>query len=111
MTKMSKFEGREVIGTKVAIVGAGDGLSESLAIDPVELKIGATVYVLTECVVAAVSLVPVKDTQSLTRNHKLKAGTTTLVDEGFAGETLAAQADKIAEARAASKLEFEGDGE
>jgi hypothetical protein len=113
MAKLHKFEGREVIGTKVAISRAGDGLSQALAIEPEELTIGRTVYVVLECTVGPVTMEPVKDTDSLTRKHKLIAGTATLVEKDLVGELLAAQRAKIEEAQGIQRLEFEGgaDGE
>lgn len=110
MTILHKFEGREVIGTKVAIANAGDGLSEALAIDPEELSHGTTVYVVLECVVDSVTFKRVKDTEALTRVQRLKAGTATLVDKAMVGEVLEAQRVKIEHAKGVERLDFtEGD--
>lgn len=108
---LHKFEGREVIGTKVKITGAGDGLSQALAIDPEELSLGETVYVVLECVVDKVIHERVKDTEALTRVQSLKAGTATLVDKSLVDEKLEAQRVKIERARGVERLDFVGDEE
>lgn len=104
--KLNKFEGRDVIGARVAITGAGDGLSQALAIEPIALSLGQTVFVVIKCEVAAITMEEVKDTDSLTRKHKLTAGTSTLVDEELVGELLAAQQARIDAARGRSDLDF-----
>lgn len=103
---LHKFEGREVIGTKVAITNAGDGLSKALAIEPEELAHGTTVYVVLECVVDSVSFKRVTDTQSLTRNQNLRAGTATLVDKALVADLLQAQREKIDAAEGKEQLDF-----
>lgn len=109
MAKLHKFEGREVIGTKVAISRAGDGLSQALAIDPEELRIGQTVYVVIECEVGPVTMEPVKETDALTRKHKLIAGTATLVDKALVADLLEAQRAKNDAAKGTPRLDFTGD--
>lgn len=109
---LHKFEGKEVIGTKVAIRRAGDGLSKALAIDPLELTIGTRVFVVMECEVGTVGFRPVKDTQSLTREQDLIALTVTVVDKALVAEVLAATQAKIDEAEGKKHLAFpDGDEE
>jgi hypothetical protein len=108
---LHKFEGREVIGTKAKIVKTGDGLSESVALDPVELGLGETVFLLVEATVTRVSFEPVKDTASLIRVPTLAANTVTLVDKEFAGARLEAQRVKIEQAKGVERLSFDDDGE
>lgn len=110
-TTLHKFEGREVIGTKVKITGAGDGLSQALAIDPEELSHGQIVNVLVECVVDKITYDRVKDTESLLRIQSLKAGTATIVDKDFVGDKLEAQRVKIEEAKGVNRLDFDPDDE
>lgn len=86
------FEGRPVIGTQIAVTNAGDGLSESLNVEPEELPLGITVYVVLECEVTQVRYREVKDTEALIRSHTLKAGTGTIVDAGLVQDVLADQA-------------------
>lgn len=109
MSKLHRFEGRDVIGTKIKITGAGDGLSQALAIEPQELSLGETVYVVTECVVDKVTHERVKDTDTLTRVQSLKAGTATLVDKALVAELLEEQRVKIDEAKGLQRLDFTGD--
>ena len=107
MGKLHRFEGRDVIGTRIAITRAGDGLSQALAIEPAELSIGDTVYVVLECTVSKVTHEPVKDTDSLTRVQTLQAGTATLVDKALVADVLQEQRDRLDEARGIQRLDFE----
>jgi len=110
MGKLRKFEGRDVIGTKVAVSNAGDGLSEALAIDPNELVIGATYYVVLECVCDRIAHIAVKDTTSLQRVQRLRAGTASLVDKELVADVLEEQRVKNEQARGVERLDFtEGD--
>lgn len=45
---LKKYEGVEVVGTPIRVVKAGDGLSTALDIDPVEIKIGDTGYLVLQ---------------------------------------------------------------
>lgn len=113
MTKLHRFEGREVIGTKIAITGAGDGLSEAMSIEPEELRLGEKVFVVLEAEVSKITHTQVKDTDSLIRVQNLKAGVATLVDEDMVADVLAEQREKnrrAAEEKAGvTRLDF-GDG-
>ncbi len=108
---LHKFEGRDVIGTKIKITGAGDGLSQALAVEPVELRSKETVYVVTECEVGSITFEPVKDTDAYTRIQQLRAGTATIVEKSLVAELLQQQKDKIDEAKGLHKLDFAGDEE
>jgi hypothetical protein len=106
------FEQREVIATKVAITNAGDGLSQALAIDPVELTIGETVHVVLECEVAQIAFEAQKDTGLLVRKHKLRAGTATRIDKELVHDMLEEQRVKIEQAKGVERLDFPaGDGQ
>ena len=112
MSKMHKFEGRDVIGARVAITGAGDGLSQALAVEPEELSLGQTVHVVTECVVDKITYERIKDTDTLVRVQRLKAGTATIVEAEMVADVLAEQRRKIDEAKGIQALDFtEGDGD
>lgn len=106
MTALHRFEGRDVIGTRIAVTNAGDGLSQALAIEPVELTIGQKVTIVLECEVGQVSFAPVKDTNALHRVQKLKAGTATIIDSSLVQEALDAQRIKIEEANGLYRLDF-----
>lgn len=108
---LHSFEGREVIGTRVAVTNAGDGLSKAMSIDPTELALGSTVYVVLECETTRVGYEPVTDTGTLLRKHTLKAGTATLVDGALVADVLDAQKLAIERAAGVERLDFEGDGD
>lgn len=79
--QLESFDGRDVRSTAISITNAGDGLSKSMKIDPKELHIGETVFVVLECEVAKLRFVPIGETSDLTREHILRAGAGTLVDK------------------------------
>lgn len=102
-SKLTPFEGTDVIEATVRVTNAGDGLSEALGIDPVEYHQGDTVYVLLETTVSRVSYEAVKaDSEFLKRVHTLKAGTGTIVDEHFARESIEMQREINQRARDAA---------
>lgn len=108
--ELGVFEGREIIGTKIAITNAGDGLSKAMAIEPEQLSLGEKVYVVLEADVSKVAIEPVKDTDSVMRVQTLRAGTATIVDAALVKEVLDEQRIKIEEAEGVVRLDF-GDGE
>lgn len=77
---LEPFEGRDVIGAKIKVTNAGDGLSQALAMDPVAYHHGAKVYVVLECLVSKVEHAEVKDTGALVRQHTFKAEGAVIVD-------------------------------
>lgn len=105
--KLHRFEGHEVIGSKIAITNAGDGLSKALEADPVELKIGQTVHVVLECVVGKITMQPSKDNpDGLLRVQTLKAGTATLVDADLVAAHLEEQQARIDEFNGTPQFDF-----
>ncbi len=108
VTQLTPFDGIPVVRTTISITNAGDGLSDALSIDPQEFHHGDTVFVVLECEVAKVAHVPVdKDVPDLLiRQHTLRAGTGTIVDESLVAEYVARQADRIDAARRRAKGEF-----
>lgn len=109
MPTLHKFEGNEVIGSRVAIKKAGDGLSKALAVEPVELSMHQEVFVVLRCVVGGLHFTPVADTNGCVRTQDLVAGTATIVDKALVAELLQAQQDKIDEAEGKAKLDFTGE--
>lgn len=99
-----------MLGTRVAITNAGDGLSEAMLVDPNELELGSTVYVVLECTTTRVQYEPVKDTDTLIRKHVLRAGTATLVDGTLVHDVLEAQRLAIEKAKGVTRLDFEDQG-
>lgn len=109
---MIEFEGHKVTTSRVAVTNAGDGLSEAMAIDPGELALGSTVYVVLECSVAKVRYEPAqRESADLTRVHVLRAGLATLVDERAVRKALREQRRKLDEARGIAELFGEPDDE
>lgn len=95
---IEKFDGRNVIGTTIAITNAGDGLSKAMETEPQIFHHQETVYVVIECEVAKVSHVLAdpgdEQNRDLRRLHVLRAGTATIVDAEQVIEVIAAQAEK-----------------
>lgn len=108
---IAKFEGDEVLGTKVKITKAGDGLSQALEIEPQVLKQRSTVYVVLECAVGRVAFDPVKDaSKGVNRVQTLVAGTATIVDAALVKDVLEEQRLKNEAASGIGSLDF-GDGD
>jgi hypothetical protein len=104
MPALRKFEGREVIAVKAAISNAGDGLSEALAIEPEELRIGQKVRVVLEGVVDRLAFAEAKDSNQLIRTARIKASTVTLVEEELVKDVLEDQRIRNEEARGVVRL-------
>lgn len=103
---LQKFEGRQVAASRISIVGAGDGLSDALDIEPIALKHGQEVQVVLRCVVRDVDHVPLKKGESsiLARKHVLATMDATLLLGDTEGavvvkELLADNADRIQRAK------------
>lgn len=115
------FEGRLVRAVKVAVTNAGDGLSDAMEVEPVEIHHGERGYLLLEweCVKVRFDSVykkidgELEDTEEVDRIQILRAGTAVLVDEDFAGDVIRAQRERIAAAKAEregqSSLPFDED--
>lgn len=111
MEHLTPFEGRDVVQTTIRVTNAGDGLSEALAVDPVEMHHGERRYLLIEAEVTRVHYDEVKDTDVLRRVHTLRAGAATLVSADFALEAIAEQKRKNLEAKGVHQLPYDGDGD
>lgn len=103
-----RFENDKVIGTAVAIRGAGDGLSKALKIDPVALHRGQEVCVVLRTVVGPVGFDPVKGVEGVViRVHDLITQVATIVDGALVDDVLSAQEAKLAAEEARVKAEKE----
>lgn len=103
--QLNQFDGRDVVGTTIALTNAGDGLSKAVATEPIELHHGEKVYVVFETEVSKVRFDKSKDDASkLVRVHTLKAGTATIVDFDLVSDVLTAQEKKNDEAEGKQKL-------
>lgn len=101
------FEGRDVIGMKVAITNAGDGLSDAMLVAPTELHIGDRVFVVLEGEVSKVNYTGVKGTEALHRVQTIRAGVATLVDEALVKKVLDEQRIAIERFKGVERLDFE----
>lgn len=99
MTKLPDFEGHPVIGTTIKVTRAGDGLSKSLAVDPVVLHHGGRHVVMMEVEVVDIQFPRVKDDpNNVIRKAVLEASTALIVDTDLAREMVAAHRAKLARA-------------
>lgn len=103
-TGLSKFETREVASVKAAIRNTGDGLSQSMSTDKVELHHGERVYVVLECLVDKVRFDPIKDSEQLDRVHMMKALDATIVDGELVADLMEAQVERNEKAQGVHKL-------
>lgn len=111
MTDLGTFDGLDVITSSVAITNAGDGLSQAMSIDHRQLHHGETVYVVLECEVVDIQFPKIKDTDSLNRKHKLRAGTATIVDKASVIKVIEEQRVKIEKAQGIERLALDEDGD
>lgn len=101
---LNQFEGRDTIGTRVRITNAGDGLSESLAVEPEELSLGQKVHIVLEAECSRVHYERVPDSDAVRRVHTLKAGAATLVEYRLVKKVLDTQRIKIEQAAGVTRI-------
>jgi hypothetical protein len=106
MPNLHRFEGREVTAAEIRITNAGDGLSQAMKIDAVELKLGDKVYVVLEGEVSAIVLRPAKEGKSVVRVQTIRAGVATLVPEELVKDVLEEQRLAIEAAAGVTRLDF-----
>lgn len=110
------YEGQPVIKTQVKIVGAGDGLSDAIAVDGRELHMGDEIdVVLGACVVTGVDLRPIdKDdpTGPLVAKLVLRAGKrATVTDDAHVAQLLLDTEARVKAARGEEQLSGTGVGD
>lgn len=96
---LGKFEGKDVLAARLAIRGAGDGLSDALDIVPVAYHHGDTLFVLLEVTVDKVRFDSLKDVDAAARVHDCKTVVGTIVDPEVAEHMLEEQKRAIALAK------------
>lgn len=104
MSKLSKFEGRDVLSAGLEIRNAAGGLNEALKIDPEEWHHGDEVTVVLRCEVSKIRHDEVKDTEGLKRVHVLTATEAAVIDDSLVSEALDEQARRIEEAHGIHQL-------
>lgn len=80
---LTPYRGTPVVGSTIAVNNAGEGLSDAMLVDPIELPMGETVYVVLECEVRPPSYDPDDKNNlhgPLVLVNRLRAGTATIVD-------------------------------
>lgn len=106
---LNTFEGRDVAQATMRIVGAGDGLSNPLGIQPVEYHVGDTVRLVVEGHVSRVAHDPIKDTDLLQRVHTVKADLVVIVDVDTVAGVLEDQRAAIEAAQGVQRLPLDGE--
>lgn len=99
---LTPYRGQPVMAAGVAIPNAAGGLHEALKVDPIELEIGDTVYVVLECEVRPPSYDPLdKDNYRgpLKLVNRLHAVEGTFVDQELVKAHLDVQRQRIEEAK------------
>lgn len=72
--KLTPFEGRDVARATMKIMKAGDGLSDAMSLDPMELHHGEEVYCVIKGTVAKVNFPPISGADGLlSREHVIHA--------------------------------------
>jgi citrate lyase alpha subunit len=116
MTALTPFDDHDVTETTIRITRAGDGLSEGLDVEPVELHHGQRVHIVLRGEVVKIASEPTKEGDELRRVHTIRAVFGTLVDESVVRKVLDAQRKAIDKARGLARLpgvdgdEDQGDG-
>lgn len=106
MPDLTPFESRDVASIAIIVRNTGDGLSEAVAVDPIELAL--------ECEVEKIRFDPIKDTEDLRRVQILKAGAATFIDNKAVDKALAEQVKRIEAGKGVQRLPMgdeEGDDE
>lgn len=99
---LTPFDGKDVLGTKVEVKKAGDGLSKGMAVDPRELHHGEKGVLIMEYEVDKIRFDQIEGTECLDRVHVLNAATTVLADADTIAHVrglLDEQADRILRAK------------
>lgn len=104
MSKLTPFESREVASIAIIVRNTGDGLSEAVSVDPVELHVGDEVTVAMRCVVEKIRFDPIKDTDALRRVQILKAGEATFLESETVDSALDEQLQRIEAAKGVQRL-------
>lgn len=114
-SELQPYKGMDVLRTTIIVTNAGDGLSQAMGIDPVELEIGSRHVLVLDVEVVEHKHRPIKDVDALELRQVLRASTATLAAGDDVRAMLEAQADRILRAQEAaagvSRLEFVEDGD
>lgn len=106
-TDLTPFEGRDVLQTTLRLTRTGDGLSDSMAMEPQEWHVGDRVTLVIDAVVAKVTYEGIKDTDALARVHVAAAEAALPVERKVVQKVLDAHARALADAKGQGSLELE----
>ena len=96
---LTPYRDHNVVGATVQIRNTGDGLSDAMAVAPIELELGTKVHVVLECTVEKHRYDPIKDDpNALILVNMLKAGRATIVPKSMVNKALNTQEEAIAAA-------------
>jgi hypothetical protein len=105
---VNKFEKHDVLSAGMEIPGAAGGLREPLKLDPIELALEESCFVVMQLKVNKVRFDPVKDADGgLTRVHVMEVVEAAFVDKDVVGEQLEETRRRIVERK---KLEDDAKG-
>lgn len=98
--RKTKFESQPITGSSIVITKAGDGLSDALKVDPVELHHGETVYFVLRGKVRSIGFPPETVRQgipskNLVRQHTIDTTDIAIVEEAAVAQMLADAADRV----------------
>lgn len=96
---LSPFEGHDVVGSRIKITRAGDGLSEALKVAPVELFSGDAVFVVLQGEVGPISMVP-DENGNYVRVHTVVTEKMALIDADTATKAIQTAAEETERLRA-----------
>lgn len=87
---LPKFEGRQVLASRITVPGMGGGLNDALDVEPIALKHGQSGYAVFRWEVRDVDHVPLKKGESsiLARHHVLTADQVMILDNDEQNDTV-----------------------
>lgn len=109
--QLPMFEDETVQQSQIRVVGAGDGLSEALKIDPKALHLGDEIFLVLRGSVTQVNHRQKEYGEPVVRVHTIQAGAVTEIEKKLAEKLLADAADALEKAKADAQGQLLLDGE
>jgi hypothetical protein len=105
-----EFEGDEIVGSTIKLVGAGDGLSDSLKIEPVAFHRGEDVFFVVHGKNRFAAFPPEKKgSDRVVRQHTIDTVDIAIVDEADVAELLLRNRQKVKDAMEALAAQMRTD--